>query len=59
MCSRDSHAERNHAARSNMPEVFAELEKVQGRLERHFRDMQDFEFTIEDGRLPHAPNPQR
>ena len=35
----------------DMPEVFAELEKVRGRLERHFRDMQDFEFTIEDGRL--------
>ena len=34
----------------DMPEVFAE-EKVRGRLERHFRDMQDFEFTIEDGRL--------
>ncbi len=35
----------------DMPEVFVELEKVRGRLERHFRDMQDFEFTIEDGRL--------
>ena len=34
-----------------MPKVFAELEEVRGRLERHFRDMQDFEFTIEDGRL--------
>ena len=34
-----------------MPKVFAELEKVRGRLERHFRDMQDFEFTVEDGRL--------
>ena len=35
----------------DMPKVFAELEEVRGRLERHFRDMQDFEFTIEDGRL--------
>ena len=34
-----------------MPKAFAELEKVRSRLERHFRDMQDFEFTIEDGRL--------
>ena len=24
---------------------------MRGRLERHFRDMQDFEFTVEDGRL--------
>ena len=31
--------------------AFAELKKVRSRLERHFRDMQDFEFTIEDGRL--------
>ena len=34
-----------------MPKSFAELKKVRSRLERHFRDMQDFEFTIEDGRL--------
>lgn len=34
-----------------MPAMFAELEKVRNKLERHFRDMQDFEFTIENGRL--------
>ena len=34
-----------------MPKSFVELKKVRKRLERHFRDMQDFEFTIEDGRL--------
>ncbi len=34
-----------------MPKSFAELKKVRSRLEQHFRDMQDFEFTIEDGRL--------
>ncbi len=33
------------------PELYAELEEVAGRLERHFRDMQDFEFTVEHGRL--------
>ncbi len=34
-----------------MPEVYAQLEAVADTLERHFRDMQDIEFTVEDGRL--------
>ncbi|HEY6282310.1 MAG TPA: pyruvate, phosphate dikinase [Nitrososphaerales archaeon] len=31
--------------------VHAQLEEVAGKLEAHFKDMQDFEFTVEDGRL--------
>ena len=34
-----------------LPENYQDLEKVRTKLERHFKDMQDFEFTIEDGRL--------
>src|SRR4051812_15835658 len=34
-----------------MPEAYAELEEVRGSLESHFKDMQDFEFTIEDEKL--------
>lgn len=34
-----------------MPEVYNELDTIQRRLERHFKDMQDLEFTIEDGKL--------
>ena len=34
-----------------MPEAFARLMEMRGRLERHFRDMQDIEFTVESGRL--------
>ena len=34
-----------------MPEVHAELLDILRRLERHYGDMQDTEFTIEDGRL--------
>jgi len=34
-----------------MPKAHAELEKVRQRLEKHFKDMQDFEFTVEDGKL--------
>jgi pyruvate,orthophosphate dikinase len=33
------------------PRAWRELVRVQRILERHFRDMQDIEFTIEDGRL--------
>jgi pyruvate,orthophosphate dikinase len=34
-----------------MPEAFAELCTVFERLEAHYRDMQDIEFTVQDGRL--------
>ena len=34
-----------------MPRCYRELLRIAGRLERHFRDMQDIEFTIERGRL--------
>src|SRR6185437_3105725 len=34
-----------------MPEAYNELRKITTNLEKHYRDMQDFEFTIEDGTL--------
>ncbi|HXM96617.1 MAG TPA: pyruvate, phosphate dikinase [Candidatus Dormibacteraeota bacterium] len=34
-----------------MPKVYAQLEKVRAKLEKHFRDMQDMEFTVEEGTL--------
>ncbi len=34
-----------------MPEVYQELLKVRDILEKHYRDMQDIEFTIEEGKL--------
>ncbi|CAN5614373.1 pyruvate, phosphate dikinase [soil metagenome] len=37
--------------REAMPEVYAEFGAIAQRLERHYRDMQDLEFTIERGRL--------
>ncbi|MEE8062537.1 MAG: pyruvate, phosphate dikinase [Gemmatimonadales bacterium] len=37
--------------RDEMPQVFAELHSMANTLERHFRDVQDLEFTIERGRL--------
>ena len=35
----------------SMPIVFAELARVFDLLERHYRDMQDIEFTVERGKL--------
>ena len=34
-----------------MPEVYKELDQIQKDLEHHFHDMQDIEFTIQDGKL--------
>ncbi len=34
-----------------MPEVYAELDGIRLHLEQHFHDMQDIEFTIQDGKL--------
>lgn len=35
----------------DMPEAYAQLMEITQRLENHYRDMQDIEFTIEQGRL--------
>lgn len=34
-----------------MPKVYKQLVEIRNKLERHYKDMQDIEFTIEDGRL--------
>ena len=34
-----------------MPEIFKELQHYRRVLETHYKDMQDMEFTIENGRL--------
>ena len=41
----------NPSMESAMPEAFAELTRIHGALERHYRDMQDLEFTVEQGKL--------
>lgn len=35
----------------SMPEVYTQLREVANTLEQHYKDMQDLEFTVEDGRL--------
>ena len=39
------------ALKNHLPKPFAELDKVRTTLEKHFKDVQDFEFTIQDGKL--------
>ncbi|HZL58300.1 MAG TPA: pyruvate, phosphate dikinase [Stellaceae bacterium] len=39
------------AMEETMPKVFAELSKVRDKLESHYRDMQDIEFTVQQGKL--------
>ena len=34
-----------------MPDVYNQLREITTRLEKHYNDMQDFEFTIQDGKL--------
>ncbi|HUO15161.1 MAG TPA: pyruvate, phosphate dikinase [Verrucomicrobiae bacterium] len=34
-----------------LPDVYSQLHEITTRLERHYKDMQDFEFTIQDGKL--------
>ena len=41
-----------------LPDAYAELLEIQERLERHYRDMLDLEFTVERG-VVHAPGPAR
>ena len=36
---------------AEMPEAYAELCRIYGILEKHYRDMQDMEFTIQEGKL--------
>src|SRR5215207_7438973 len=36
---------------TEMPEVYAEFQKIGQDLEKHYRDVQDIEFTIERGKL--------
>ncbi len=34
-----------------MPEIYKELDAIQTKLEQHYRDMQDMEFTVQEGKL--------
>ncbi len=40
-----------HELREDMPEVYDQFSEVAEKLERHYKDMQDLEFTVERGKL--------
>jgi pyruvate,orthophosphate dikinase len=44
-------AGRETSLEQSMPEAYKELDRIATTLERHFRDMQDLEFTIQGGKL--------
>ena len=39
------------ALEEQQPKIFAEITKIRNRLEKHYRDMQDMEFTVQEGTL--------
>ena len=49
--AREEMGERSPSMEEALPEVFAQFFEVVQRLETHYRDMQDIEFTVEQGRL--------
>ena len=49
--ARETMGETSPSMEEAMPVVFAQFQDVVGRLERHYRDMQDIEFTVEQGKL--------
>jgi len=49
--AREEMGERNPSMEEALPAVFAEFRAAVERLEAHYRDMQDIEFTVEQGRL--------
>src|SRR6202012_3077010 len=49
--AREEMGEANPSMEEALPEVFAQFKAVVERLERHYRDMQDIEFTVQQGKL--------
>ncbi|MBI4605706.1 MAG: pyruvate, phosphate dikinase, partial [Planctomycetes bacterium] len=49
--SKSEHNAHEVSLEKAMPKVYRDLHAIQRKLERHYRDMQDIEFTIEKGRL--------
>lgn len=49
--SEETRAARYPSLEESMPKAYAELMEIQHKLETHYRDMQDIEFTIQNGKL--------
>ncbi|MBE3100072.1 MAG: pyruvate, phosphate dikinase [Planctomycetes bacterium] len=51
VATKNEHTAHLKSLEEAMPKVYAQLVAIRNRLERHYRDMQDIEFTIERGKL--------
>jgi pyruvate,orthophosphate dikinase len=49
--AREEMGEKNPSMEEALPDVFTQFKSAVERLEQHYRDMQDIEFTVEKGRL--------
>jgi len=49
--AREEMGDRQPSMEEALPEVFVQFKSVVEKLEKHYRDMQDIEFTVEQGRL--------
>ena len=49
--SEEERASKYPSMEEAMPELYAELNAIQQKLEDHYRDMQDMEFTVQEGKL--------
>ncbi len=44
-------AEKFPSMEESMPDIYKELDAIQDKLEKHYHDMQDMEFTVQEGKL--------
>ncbi len=51
VAGKEAHGSTDPAMEEVMPDVFAQLVDIRGKLEAHYRDMQDIEFTVQTGKL--------
>lgn len=49
--SEEERKEKYHSMEEAMPEIYKQLDAIQNKLEDHYRDMQDMEFTVQEGKL--------
>ncbi len=49
--SEEERANKYPSMEEAMPEIYAQLDAIQNKLENHYRDMQDMEFTVQEGKL--------
>ena len=49
--SEEDRASKYPSMEEAMPEIYKELDAIQTRLEDHYKDMQDMEFTVQEGKL--------